>query len=87
MEHKINKIVTGAVVKNNSATTITVELERLVKHPRYGKYIRKTSSYKVHDGKNEAKVGDKVEITGSRPLSKTKRWRLVKIVEKASDKK
>ena len=80
MEHEINKIVNGAVVKNNSPKTITVVLERLVKHPRYGKYIRKTSSYKVHDEKNEAKVGDKVEITESRPLSKTKRWRLVKIV-------
>jgi small subunit ribosomal protein S17 len=87
MEREINKIVTGAVVKTNSPKTITVELKRLVKHPRYGKYLRKTSSFKVHDEKNEAKIGDSVEITESRPLSKTKRWRLVKIVKKASEKK
>jgi small subunit ribosomal protein S17 len=87
MEREINKIVTGAVVKNNSPKTITVELKRLVKHPRYGKYLRKTSSFKVHDEKNEAKIGDSVEITESRPLSKTKSWRLVKIIRKASEKK
>ncbi|MFH0888041.1 MAG: 30S ribosomal protein S17 [Planctomycetota bacterium] len=84
MEREISKIVSGIVVKKNSPKTITVELQKLVKHPRYGKYIRKTSSYKVHDEKNEVQLGDKVQITECRPLSKTKRWRLVEIVGKAT---
>ncbi|MDI6732925.1 MAG: 30S ribosomal protein S17 [Planctomycetota bacterium] len=70
----------AVVVKNNSAKTITVSFKRLVKYPKYGKYIHKFSTYKVHDEKNEAKVGDKVEIIESRPISRSKRWCLLKVV-------
>ena len=57
--------------------------ERLVKHPLYGKYIRRATKYKAHDEQNRAKVGDKVEITFCRPMSKTKTWRLVNVVKSA----
>jgi small subunit ribosomal protein S17 len=63
--------------------TITVAVERKVKHPIYGKFVKKTTRFHAHDEKNECTVGDVVKIMESRPLSKTKRWRLVEIVEKA----
>jgi len=63
--------------------TITVAVERKVKHPIYGKFLKKTTRFHAHDEKNECSVGDVVKIMESRPLSKTKRWRLVEIVEKA----
>ncbi len=63
--------------------TITVAVERKVKHPIYGKFVKKTTRFHAHDEKNECSVGDVVRIMESRPLSKTKRWRLVEIVEKA----
>ena len=63
--------------------TITVAVERKVKHPIYGKFVKKTTKFHAHDEKNECTVGDVVKIMESRPLSKTKRWRLVEIVEKA----
>ena len=71
------------MVSDRGDKTIRVEIEWMYKHPKYGKYLRKTTKFGVHDEKNEAKVGDTVEITECRPMSKTKTWRLVKVVEKA----
>lgn len=72
----------GTVTSNKMAKTITVAVERKVKHPIYGKFIKKTTRFHAHDEKNEASIGDTVRIAETRPLSKTKRWRLVEIVEK-----
>jgi small subunit ribosomal protein S17 len=63
--------------------TVTVAVERKVKHPMYGKFVKKTTKFHAHDEKNEARPGDVVKIMETRPLSKTKRWRLVEIIEKA----
>ena len=63
--------------------TITVAVERKVKHPIYGKFVKKTTKFHAHDEKNECSIGDVVKIMETRPLSKTKRWRLVEVVEKA----
>lgn len=75
--------VTGQVISNKMNKTIGVEVFRLVKHAKYSKYVKRSSIFKAHDEKNEAKIGDHVVIAASRPLSKTKRWTLVKIVTKA----
>ena len=83
MEEKTRSTLNCIVVKNNSAKTITVSFKRLVKYPKYGKYIHRVSTYKVHDEKNQAQVGDEVEIMESRPFSKTKRWCLIKVAKKA----
>ena len=72
--------VSGTVVSDRMDKTIIVKSERRVKHPRYGKYIRRYTTYYAHDELNEAKVGDKVELAFTRPLSKTKRWRLLRVV-------
>jgi small subunit ribosomal protein S17 len=77
------KTAIGTVTSDKMDKTITVEAERRYMHPRFRKYIRGVTRYKVHDENNEARVGDKVRITESRPLSKTKRWRLVEIVGRA----
>ncbi len=74
---------TGIVISDKMKKTITVESFRLVKHPKYGKYVKKSSIYKAHDEKEEAKVGDKVRIVETRPLSKTKFYMLKTILEKA----
>ncbi len=71
------------VRSNKMDKTITVAVERKVKHPIYGKFVKKTTRFHAHDEKNECTVGDIVRIMESRPLSKTKRWRLVEVVEKA----
>ena len=63
--------------------TITVSIERKVKHPIYGKFVKTTKKFKAHDEKNDAKTGDTVKISETRPLSRTKRWRLVEVVERA----
>ena len=73
----------GLVVSNKMDKTITVAIERQVKHPIYGKFIKQTTKLKAHDEHNEAGEGDTVRIQETRPLSKTKRWRLVEIVERA----
>ena len=70
----------GVVVSNKMQKTIVVEVTRLVQHPQFKKVIRKKIKYTVHDEKNDAKMGDKVQIIQTRPLSKTKRWRLVKVL-------
>jgi len=75
--------VVGEVISDKMDKTITVQIFRRVRHEMYGKYLKKTSVYKAHDEKNEAKKGDKVRIQMTRPLSKTKRWRLMEIVVKA----
>ena len=82
-ERNLRKTRTGVVRSNKMDKTITVTVERRVKHPIYGKFVKKTTSFHAHDEKNECTVGDIVKIMETRPLSKTKRWRLVEVVEKA----
>lgn len=76
----------GTVVRDKMTGTRRVDVERLVKHPRYGKFIKKRTVCYVHDEKNESHLGDKVEIMETRPLSKLKCWRLVRIITKAPTK-
>jgi len=73
----------GQVLSNMMEKTITVSVERKVKHPIYGKFVTKTTKFSAHDEKNECGIGDTVKIMETRPLSKNKRWRLVEILEKA----
>lgn len=73
----------GTVVSDKMNKTIVVQVERLVKHQLYHKYIRRRSKFSAHDTENNCRIGDKVLITETRPLSKTKRWRVSKIIEKA----
>ncbi len=73
----------GVVVSDKMDKTVVVMVERLVKHPLYGKYIKRRKKYMAHDEKNECKIGDKVLIEETRPLSRRKRWRVKKILEKA----
>ncbi|MDP3282989.1 MAG: 30S ribosomal protein S17 [Desulfobacterales bacterium] len=75
--------VVGTVVSDKMDKTVVVRIERLVKHKFYHKYVRRRTKFAAHDEENSCKTGDKVMITESRPLSKTKRWRISKIVEKA----
>ena len=77
------KVRQGYVVSDKMDKTIVVQLEERVKHPLYGKIIRKTTKVKAHDSENTAGIGDLVRIMETRPLSKNKRWRLVEIVERA----
>ena len=77
------KVRIGIVSSNKMTKTITVEVERRIKHPIYGKFLKKTTSFHAHDEENTAGIGDIVRIMETRPLSKTKRWRLVEIIEKA----
>ena len=83
MERALRKSRVGMVVSNKMDKTIVVAIEDNVKHPTYGKIIKRTLKVHAHDEKNECNVGDRVEIMETRPLSKTKRWRLVEIIEKA----
>lgn len=71
----------GEVVSNKMDKTVVVKIERTVKHPKYHKYIRKTSRLKAHDEDNKCQVGDKVKVCETRPLSKDKRWRVLEIVK------
>jgi small subunit ribosomal protein S17 len=73
----------GTVVSDKMDKTVTVQVERLVKHRLYGKYVRKRNKFAAHDESNECRIGDEVLMTESRPLSKNKRWRIAKIVKKA----
>jgi small subunit ribosomal protein S17 len=82
MERGIRKSRIGVVVSDKMDKTAVVAVERLVQHPVYKKFIKRTSKFKVHDAKNECKIGDKVRIAETRPLSKSKRWRVVEILEK-----
>ena len=82
IQRNLRKTRIGVVSSNKMDKTITVEVERKVKHPLYGKFLKKTTKFHAHDERNEASVGDIVRIMETRPLSKTKRWRLVEVVEK-----
>ena len=82
-ERNLRKTRIGVVRGNKMDKTITVAVERRVKHPMYGKFVKKTTKFHAHDEKNECTVGDVVRIMETRPLSKTKRWRLIEVVEKA----
>jgi small subunit ribosomal protein S17 len=77
------KVRTGKVVSDRMEKTVVVFIERLVKHEKYGRYVRRRTKFKVHDEKNECKVGDVIRFMETRPLSKDKRWRFVEIVERA----
>lgn len=83
VERKMRKSRTGIVVSDKMDKTITVSIERKVKHPMYGKFMKKTSKFHAHDEQNQCGIGDIVRIMETRPLSKTKRWRLVEVLEKA----
>ena len=82
MERNLRKTRTGKVTSNKMDKTIVVAIENHVKHPLYGKIVKKTYKLKAHDEKNECNIGDTVKVMETRPLSKDKRWRLVEIVEK-----
>jgi small subunit ribosomal protein S17 len=83
MERNERKERIGRVVSNKMQKTITVAVDRKVKHPIYGKFVNRTTKFKAHDEQNTAGIGDTVRIMETRPLSKDKRWRLVEIIEKA----
>jgi small subunit ribosomal protein S17 len=82
LDRNLRKTRIGVVTSNKMTKTITVAVERKVKHPIYGKFVKKTTRFHAHDEKNEASIGDVVRIMETRPLSKTKRWRLVEVLEK-----
>ncbi|MGB1037686.1 MAG: 30S ribosomal protein S17 [Bacteroidia bacterium] len=83
MERNSRKEIIGIVRSNKMEKTITVSIERKIKHPKYKKFIKSTARYKAHDEKNECNENDVVRIMETRPLSKDKRWRLVEIIERA----
>ena len=83
MERNLRKTRTGKVVSDKMDKTIVVAIENHVRHPLYGKIVKRTYKLKAHDEKNECRIGDTVKVMETRPLSKDKRWRLVEIVERA----
>jgi small subunit ribosomal protein S17 len=83
MERNKRKTRTGWVVSNKMEKTIVVAIDRLLRHPRYNRVIKRTSKLYAHDEENQCQVGDKVLVMETRPLSKVKRWRLVGVLEKA----
>ena len=83
MEKKLRKIRTGKVVSDKMDKTIVVAIQDKVRHPLYKKIINRTSKLKVHDENNECRIGDRVRVMETRPLSKDKRWRLIQVIEKA----
>jgi len=83
MERNLRKERVGLVVSNKMDKSIVVEIERKVKHPIYGKFVKKTSKFMAHDDKNDCNIGDTVSIMETKPLSKNKCWRLVEIIERA----
>ena len=85
-EKKTQRTVVGRVVSNKMDKTVSVAIERLVKHPVYGKYIRRTTKVLAHDAANECKAGDRVAISECRPISKSKSWAVVDVVERAADR-
>ncbi|KXG75714.1 30S ribosomal protein S17 [Fervidicola ferrireducens] len=82
-ERPKRKVRTGVVVSNKMDKTIVVAVESIIRHPLYGKTIKRTKKFKAHDEHNQCQIGDVVKIMETRPLSKTKRWRLVEIVKRA----
>ena len=83
MERNLRKTRTGKVVSNKMDKTIVVAIEKHLKHPLIGKFVKRTYKLKAHDENNECGIGDTVKVMETRPLSKDKRWRLVEIIEKA----
>ena len=83
-QQQTNRTLQGRVISDRMDKSITVQVERRVKHPIYGKYIRRPTKVHAHDENNECRIGDTVVVEQCRPLSKTKKWRLVKVVERAS---
>ena len=77
------RILQGTVKSTANDKTVVVEVERRFRHPLYGKFVKQNKKYKAHDENNECKVGDRIKVMETRPLSKDKRWRLVSIIEKA----
>ncbi|MCK4892398.1 MAG: 30S ribosomal protein S17 [Calditrichia bacterium] len=82
MDRGNRKVRVGVVVSDKMEKTAVIAVERLVKHPVYKKFIKRTSKFKAHDAQNECQIGDLVKIMETRPLSKTKRWRVVEVLEK-----
>lgn len=82
-ERGLRKSQTGVVISDKMDKTVVVQVDRLVKHSTYKKYVRRRAKYTVHDETNACKIGDRVVIRETRPLSKTKRWRVSQIIEKA----
>jgi len=85
-ENKVQRTISGRVVSAKMDKSVSVAIERLIKHPVYGKYIRRTSKVMAHDANNECKAGDRVQISECRPISKNKSWSVVNVVERAADK-
>ena len=83
-EKKVQRTVTGRVVSNKMDKTVSVAIERLIKHPVYGKFIRRTTKVLAHDANNECKPGDRVAISECKPISKNKSWAVVEVVERAA---
>lgn len=83
MERNFRKVREGVVISNKMTKSIVVEVERKLKHPKYGKFLKKTSSFMAHDENQDCQIGDKVKIMETRPLSKNKSWRLIEITERA----
>ncbi len=81
-DRNMRKLEIGKVVSDKMDKTVVVAIERLVRHPLYGKIIKKTKQFKAHDEQNQCRVGDKVRVMETRPLSKDKRWRVVEILER-----
>jgi len=84
MSEKVLRIQTGSVVSDKMDKSAVVLIERRVKHPIYGKFMTKSTKLHIHDENNECGIGDTVQITECRPISKTKSWKLVKVIEKAN---
>jgi len=82
-ERNVRRTLQGVVTSTSMQKTITVEVERTFQHAKYGKFVRRKKKYMVHDEKDEGQIGDLVEVAATRPMSKRKRWRLVRVVEKA----
>lgn len=82
-DRKLRKVMVGTVTSDKMDKTIVVSVQTNVKHPIYNKIVKRTYKLKAHDEQNECKVGDKVKVMETRPLSKDKRWRLIEIIEKA----
>ncbi|AOU98696.1 30S ribosomal protein S17 [Acidihalobacter yilgarnensis] len=82
---KVKRAVVGRVLSNKMDKTLTVQIERMVKHPVYGKYIRRSTKMHVHDEQNSGRAGDTVRIQECRPISRTKSWTLVEIVERSPE--
>jgi small subunit ribosomal protein S17 len=85
-EKKAQRTITGRVVSDKMDKSVSVAIERLIKHPVYGKYIRRTSKVMAHDETNQCKSGDRVTISECRPISKNKSWSVVSVIERAADK-